>query len=595
MFTLATQSSGALERVRSATASLFARREASVIVGLISIYVLGLIAEPSSFLTIGKFSQVLTLAAPNAIMGYSVALLMITAEFDLSVGSLFGVAGAMVVVMIISVGLSGPVAILVALVVAGLYGVSQGLLVTQLNLPSLIVSIGTLTGLRGVVQIILGSRTRPIAQEQKGFLTWLGGKVRLDDVLLHNVNPWIDEGFAITYQIPGIHDGMRSFDGFSIMIVWAFILLGLFHYLLFYTRFGHHVRATGDNIQSAGTTGVDPEIVKIVCFGIVGVTSAFAGIAYVTFSGSAGLNTGNGRALFVIAAVVLGGTKLTGGEGSMVGALLGAVVLQLANNVLFSLGMGFSGWTDIITGGFIVAAVGLDVVFRGFSVDLIRGWYLTPTRKLVGSPAEFFRTESIRKTSSDMYGYLMVSIGATAILTNLLALVIGLRTDLFGLLDFLGVGEISVPSLLGLNLSGFKLVVNGNWPETVLQVYLFLLLIATVSFFVVEIVTPMFDRGGDYENSLAIATYSTAVAPLLSVPIVMYGFDIFFVGGELISSLIVAIPIFLVMLWLIYTGVSELHELSPRESIATVGALVGVWLVISAIVSWSLTNVQPVG
>jgi ribose/xylose/arabinose/galactoside ABC-type transport system permease subunit len=546
---------------------VFERREGSVIVGLISLYLVGLYVNPEVFLTFRRISLILRDAAPIAIMGYGVALLMITAEFDLSVGSLLGLSGGMMLVMLSDIGLSGPFAVLVVLVFGVLYGITQGLIVTQLNLPSLIVTIGTLTGIRGALQIIIGTTT--ISVQDVGILSWFGGRVLLEDF------PGIDGGFA--YQIPYVHESTQTFSGFSILILWMFLLLVVFHYVLFYTRFGHHVRATGDNIESAGTTGIDPELVKITCFAIVGLVTAFAGVAFAGRAGSIQATTGDGDALFVIAAVVLGGTKLTGGEGSMTGVLLGSVVLVVADYVLRALGLGVTGWQSVITGGFIVAAVGLDVVFRGLSADLLRRWYVDPTREMLGSASTFFRTKAVRRTMSDMYGYLFVSIGAVAVLTNLLAWILGFEPVQSALFD---------------DLSGFKLVLEGNWPETVAQVYLFLLLVALVSFLVIETVTQQFDRAGDYESSLAVACYSTLFTPILAIPIVMYGFDIhYFVGGELVSSLIVAVPVFLGMLWLMYVGTAELHELSREKALATVGSVVLVWLLGSGLVWWALTGV----
>jgi hypothetical protein len=179
-----------------------------------------------------------------------------------------------------------------------------------------------------------------------------------------------------------------------------------------------------------------------------------------------------------------------------------------------------------------------------------------------------------------------MSIGVTAVLTNVVAFVVGLEVDPIGPLP-----GFSVSSLMGLDLSGFKLVLEGNWPETIAQVYLFLLLVAVVSFVVIELVTQRLGRAGDYESTLAIACYSMVLAPLLSVPIVVYGFDIFFVGDELLSSLIMAVPILLGMAWLMYVGTARLHELPRERALASTGSVVLVWLLLSGILAWSLTAV----
>jgi ribose/xylose/arabinose/galactoside ABC-type transport system permease subunit len=571
---MATEQASLLTRVNSAAGWILNRREGSVIVGLVSLYLVGLWVDPGVFLTLGRLNNILRDAALIAIMGYGVAMLMITAEFDLSVGALLGLSGGLSLILLKDIGVNGPFAVLVVLVFGALYGISQGLIVTQLNLPSLIVTIGTLTGVRGALQIAIGTTTIAIPSSNLGILQWFGGNILLGDI------PGVESGFELQYQLPVVHDSVQSFDRFSIMIFWMFAFLAVFHYMLFRTRFGHHVRATGDNIESAGTTGIDPEIVKIACFAIVGLLTAFSGIAFAGRAASIQASSGDGEELFVIAAVVLGGTKLTGGEGSMVGALLGALVLTVADYVLRALGLGVSGWQAVITGGFIVAAVGLDVVFRGFSVDLLRRWYIDPIRELLVSPSEFFRTGAVRKTASEMYGFIFVATGVTAILTNLVA-------------GFIGIEAVQ-SALFPDGLVPFMLVLEGNWPETVIQVYLFLLFLAVVLFLVVELVTQKLDRAGDYENSLSIAAYSMLFAPLFGIPIAMYGFDISFIMGGLIDSLLVALPVLVGMLWIMYVGVVELHKLSRQRALATVGSVIAVLLVCAALISWSLTNVSPI-
>jgi ribose/xylose/arabinose/galactoside ABC-type transport system permease subunit len=568
--TVATGSAGAAARLSSAVGWIVNRREGSVIVGLISIYLIGLIVDPGPFLTLRRVNNILQNAAQIALLGYGVALLMITAEFDLSVESVLALSGGMALVMMSGIGINGPTTVLIILVFAALFGITQGLIVTQLNLPSLIVTIGTLTGVRGVLQIVIGGTTISVLQDEKGILTWFGGNVELGDF------PGLAQDYVFTYRLPLVHDATKEFSQFSIAILWAFLFLVVFHYLLFYTRFGYHVRATGDNVESAGTTGIDPEIVKIACFGIVSVMAGFAGLAFAGRAGAIQVQTAADDSLFAIAAVVLGGTKLTGGRGSMVGVLLGAVVLQTADSVLRALGLGVSGWQAIITGMFIVAAVGLDTVFRGVSVDLIRRWYVVPTREILTSPSGFFETKAVRRTASDMYGYLFMSIGVTAVLTNVVAFVVGVDPVQSALFD---------------GLSEFKLVLEGNWPETIVQVYLFLLLVAVVSFVVIELVTQRLGRAGDYESTLAIACYSMVLAPLLSVPIVVYGFNIFFVGDELLSSLIIAVPILLGMAWLMYVGTAQLHELPRKRALASTGSVILVWLLLSGILAWSLMAV----
>jgi simple sugar transport system permease protein len=550
----------------SVTRWIFERREGSVLVGLIAIFLIGVYVDASRFLLLDNMARVLRSAATTAIIGYGVALLMVTAEFDLSVGSMYGVAAGMGAILIggDAFGVHPLFAVAVVLVFAVIFGITQGLVVTKLGLPSLIVTIGTLTLLRGVHRIFLGGTTA--SASDVGLLKWLGGPIIIADM------PFMSG--PILYQVPFLHDEVKTFGQFSILIVWIFVLLGVFHYVLHYTRFGLHARATGDNIESVETTGIDPEIVKLGCFAVCGLSAAFAGLAFLGRFGSVSSGSGNGLALVVIAAVVLGGTKLTGGEGSMVGVLFGSLVLATANNVLALAGLNVSGWQGVITGGFIIAAIGLDVILKGFSYDLLVSWYAEPLRDLA-SPGTFFGERVERQTTDDMFGFLMLSIGVTAVATNVFAWLLG---------------NPAVSGPLGFDIDGFKLFLLGGWPETVAQVYLFLMLMALVAYAAVEVATQFLGSAGDYEDSLATVCYGLAPAPLFAVPIVMLGYDIFFVVSPIVSSVLAAVPVLLGIGGVVYAGVVGTHELSQGKALGVVGVTYLFWLVVAAVVSVGLST-----
>ncbi len=551
-------------RARSTVASILDRREGSVLVGLISIILIGAIIDAGQFLTLDTFSRIIRSAAPVAITGFGVALLMVTAEFDLSVGSMFGTAGAITALIMSEIGTNTPFAVLVALSFAVVFGITQGLLVTKLNLPSLIVTIGTLSVLRGVHRILLDGTTNTV---EPGLLEVFGGQVTLDML------PFFEAGYQFTYQVPFIHQTQQTWNSFSAIAIWMLLIMVVFHYLLFYTRFGHHLRAAGDNVESVGTTGVDPEILKLAAFGICGLMAAFAGIAQFGRTGSVTPGTGSGLELTAIAAVVLGGTKLTGGRGSMIGVLLGALVLQTANTVLFLAGLGVSGWQQVITGGFIIAAIGIDVIFDGFSLDLVRRWYTDPIRGLLSSPFTYFEKMSVRKTTDEMFGFFVFSVGLAAVGANAIAWAMG------GPLGF-GGEEFD-----------FKLFLQGNSPETAGQIYLFMTVLVVLAFFAITIVTSLYDTEADYEDNIAIVCYSTALAPLLAIPVNTFGFKLFFVSGPLISGIILTIPILAAILWHMYTGVVQLHELSRGQALATVGGVVLFWAAAAGVVALSLNPV----
>ena len=557
-----TESVGVGMRVKERVATLFDRREGSVLVGLIAIFLIGVYIDASRFLLLDNMARVLRAAATTAIIGYGVALLMVTAEFDLSVGSMYGVAAGMGAILIggDAFGFSPLFVFVVILVFSVIFGITQGLVVTKLELPSLIVTIGTLTLLRGVHRILLGGTTA--SASDVGILKWLGGPIVIADLPLMTG--------PLVYQVPFIHSEPETFSQFSILIVWIFVMLVVFHYLLNYTRFGLHARATGDNVDSVETTGIDPEIVKLGCFGVCSLTAAFAGLAFLGRFGSVSSGSGDGLALVVIAAVVLGGTKLTGGEGSMVGVLLGALVLATANNVLTLAGLNISGWQGVITGAFIIAAIGLDVILKGFSYDLLRSWYTAPLSDIVRSPFGFFETKAHQKTTDDMFGFLVLTIGAAAIGTNLIAWILGIP---------------AVDAVTGLDVGSFKLFLLGGWPETVAQVYFFLMTMALLAYLAIELGSAAFGGTGDYEDTLLTVCFGLAPAPLFAVPIVFVGYDIFFVVSPLVSGLVVAVPVVLLIGLLLFAGVRETHEMPRERAVAVVGLVFVAWILAAAVVA----------
>jgi len=559
---MATESVGLGTRLKTTATLIFERREGSVLVGLIGIFFVGIFIDASRFLLLDNIARIFRSAATTAIIGYGVALLMVTGEFDLSVGSMYGVAAGMGAILIGGDAFGFSPLFVVAVVVAFsvIFGITQGLVVTKLKLPSLIVTIGTLTLLRGVHRILIGGTTASAGDV--GLLKWLGGPILLADM------PFLRG--PITYQVPLIHAETKTFGQFSILILWIFVLLAVFHYILHYTRFGLHARATGDNVESVETTGIDPEIVKLGCFGLAGLTAAFAGLAFLGRFGSVSSGTGNGLALVVIAAVVLGGTKLAGGEGSMVGVLFGALVLATANNVLALAGLNVSGWQGVITGGFIIAAIGLDVVLKGFSYDLLWSWYAEPLGNLVRSPRGFFGERADRKTTDDMFGFLVLTIAITAVAANALAWLLG--------------NEV-VNSVIGLDAEGFKLFLLGGWPETVGQIYLFVMLMAVLAYAGIEIAAQAVGSPGDYEDTLVTVCYGLAGAPLFAVPIVMVGYDIFFVGSPILSGLLTSVPVLLLVGGTMYAGVVETRGLPRSRSLALVATAVLFWVVAAGVVA----------
>jgi ribose/xylose/arabinose/galactoside ABC-type transport system permease subunit len=556
--TLSTESDSITTRIGEIKTSILVRRESSVLIAFIAILVLGTLVSPEVFLTLNNFVRVLRGVAIITLVGYGMSLLMISGEFDLSVGSLVAVTGGVAAVMISS-GVSPTFAIVLTITLAVVYGITQGLLVTKFDLPSLIVTIGTLTLLRGVHFILLGGEAVTISTQDMGpVLKIIGGAYSLPFSV---VVPFTDVTLftipAITYAIPGIHEQTQTFQYFPTQIVWVFVFLAVFHHILFRTTFGRHVRATGDNIESTRTTGIDPERVKIAGFVIIAVITAFAGLSQVAYIGSVSPSTGSGTALIVIAAVVLGGTKLTGGDGTMTGVLLGALILGFAQNILTLGGFG-PRFGRLITGLFIIGAISLDTIFDRFSIRVLREWYSKPLRRISSDPRSFFSQQADKKGSDESLAFIALSTVATGVIISIIIFTVDIISPQFADRFVLYIAEA--------NLSGAVMVF--------LELYLVVTLLILLALFTVQFVSGRLDGQADSDNTLVAVSYGMAPVILLSVPLLLEGFG--FLTLLVFSTLVIVALLVALML---YLAISELHDLSPRDAAITVAATFVVWIV----------------
>lgn len=521
---------------------------------------LGIFINASSFLTLNNLVRVLRSAAIVAMVGYSMSLLMVTAEFDLSVGSLIGITAGLGAIMISS-GFDPIFTIILTITLGTIYGVTQGLIVTKFGLPSLIVTIGTLTLLRGAHFLLLGGQAVTISEAQAGpLMKAIGGTYSLPFTI---TVPFTDVSLftipVINYAVPFIHSESQQFTSFPVQIVWVLVLLFVFHHILFKTTFGRHVRATGDNINSAETTGLDPDRIKIACFAIVAAVTAFAGLSQLAYIGSVSPGTGSGIELIVIAAVVLGGTKLTGGDGSMTGVLMGALILGFAQNILTLGGFG-PKFSRLITGLFIIAAIGLDTVFSEFSLDLLRDWYTRPLGQIVSSPRSFFQNEANQKGPDLSIAFIAMSIVIIGLLVSLIMMLAAVFAPSFSDRFLLFIAEA--------DLLGAVMVT--------LQVYLVMVLLTLLAILTVHLTATRLGGTGDVDSTIAAVGYGMAPALLLFIPITLQGFA--FITILVFGTLAV---IGLLMAATLYLGINSLHNLSSRDAAVTVATTYGVWFFVS--------------
>lgn len=295
------------ETARPSTHWLSKLHAVGPLLGLIVVCIGGTLLN-RDFATLDNLMNVLTRTAFIGIIAVGMTFVIISGGIDLSVGSMAAlIAGSMIVLMnkLASSGLAGITIVLLgialALILGALFGVMHGLLITKGRIEPFIVTLGTLGIFRAV-------------------LTWLadGGALTLDNTLNDLYGP-------VYYA---------SFLGVPVPI-WVFLLMAAGGVIVLNrTAFGRHVQAIGSNEQVARYAAIRVDRVKIITYALLGLCVGVATVLYVPRLGSATPTTGLLWELEAIASVVVGGTALKGGEGRMLGTVIGAILLSVISNIL---------------------------------------------------------------------------------------------------------------------------------------------------------------------------------------------------------------------------------------------------------------------
>jgi len=278
------------------------------------------------FLTVANLLNVAQQTVINAVIAVGMTYVIISAGIDLSVGSILAFAGV-VLARALHAGLPVPVAIGAGLAVGIGCGVVNGLLITLGRLPPFIATLGMMSIARGAA--LLATDGRPISGFGSGFR-------------------WIANG-----QLAGI----------PVAVVLLAALYAAAHFALVRTKFGRYVFAIGGNEEAALLSGVPVRAYKIAIYAVGGGLAALSAVFLTARLNSAQPIAGLSYELDAIAATVIGGTSLMGGEGSVIGTLIGALIMGVLRNGLNLLGVS-SFVQQVVIGVVIIAAVLLDTIFR---------------------------------------------------------------------------------------------------------------------------------------------------------------------------------------------------------------------------------------
>ncbi len=297
--------------------------EIGVIVALLSVGGLLWLAAGDQFVRPSNLLQVARQASSYGILAVGMVLLLSMGEIDLSVGAILTLVNIITAVALRE-GLPMPLAVLAGLATGATCGLLNGLLGVLLRIPTIIVTLGTMSVFRGLALVL--SKATPIGNFSKNNLLF-------------------DLGSRHLLAVP--------------TSVWVMLAVGgVGHVLLKETAFGWRAQAIGSNAQAARFSGIPLSRYRVAAMTIMGFVASIAGVMELGFLQSASPTTGQGYELYVIASAIIGGTALTGGSGSVAGGILGALLIAVIRNGLVLLELS-AYWGTVVTGVVIIAAVAI--------------------------------------------------------------------------------------------------------------------------------------------------------------------------------------------------------------------------------------------
>jgi ribose/xylose/arabinose/galactoside ABC-type transport system permease subunit len=291
-----------------------------VIFTLITIFFL--IFSPN-FATVEAAGSILQITALVTIMAVGATFVIVCGEIDLAVGSLASFSG-MIAAILMDRGVPSALAVVLVCLLGAFIGMVNGLLVTRAKIPSFLVTLGMLSVLSGLALTVTNTMPVPIVDDRFNLIFWNG-------------------------QLVGV----------PASVIWTLIVAVIGFALLHLSLFGRRVFATGGSAVAAEFSGVRTGRIKVWSFTLSSLTATLAGLMLAARSSGGNPSLGQGLELDVIAAVIIGGTSLFGGYGSVVGSVIGAIFIGIVQFGLLTMGYSTS-IQEVIKGAIIVVAVSLN-------------------------------------------------------------------------------------------------------------------------------------------------------------------------------------------------------------------------------------------
>jgi ribose transport system permease protein len=300
--------------------------------GLVIVFVLMVLAigiPYPEFFSFGSLKTVLRQSALIGIIAFGMVFLVAMVEIDLSVGGIFATASSLAALLIKFYHFDPWLAVTVALLAGVFLGALNGILTGLLKVPLIIVSLGTLSAYFGLHLILSDGKAVYGLPKDHPFFAWFGG-----DLFELPVSVWTSIGCAI-----------------------------ILYFVFVHTRFGATVRAVGSNPSAAEFIGININLVRIYTTALVGLLAALSGVMTLAYFKAVDTSSGRSLGLEVIAAVVIGGTSLAGGSGTVIGAALGVLIITTIDSGLVFYGVNLN-YSEFVTGAVIVGAIALDRISK---------------------------------------------------------------------------------------------------------------------------------------------------------------------------------------------------------------------------------------
>jgi len=302
-----------------------------IIFGLtIALFIVFFFTTKGIMFSIASLKIIFVAVSELGLAAIGVTMLMISGEFDLSVGSISAM-GALIAAKLYQFGLNPFLTLVIALILGVVLGGFNGFITVKFKLPSFIVTLATMIGYRGLIYVIT-------------------------------------EGVPIGFRVFQTHPVFHKFLAgelwaIPVPLIWLVIATTIVALILNYHRFGNHIFAVGGNKETARAMGINTDKIKIICFMVAGMLAALTGVIRLTRVRSFHSLQGDQIALLAIAAAVIGGTLLTGGVGTIIGAVLGTIVIVLVEYGLIMSGIGAYMY-NVVLGGVIIVVVILNNVIE---------------------------------------------------------------------------------------------------------------------------------------------------------------------------------------------------------------------------------------